>query len=161
MNLFSTFATEEGVTALLSFTSKSPISNQKDEAREYRPIYVVRTHTAPTPLYNCIYGVGCILSNSFLGRCLAIPDVRWVRAEPYALRVLTRDSDMRQLHIGQLIKAEVKRQGISVVGFARMLGCSRTNIYKIYDHPSIDTAQLQRISSLLHHDFFRFYSDNL
>ena len=68
---------------------------------------------------------------------------------------------MERLHIGKLIRNEVERQNISVVSFARMLGCSRTNIYKIYDHQSIDTAQLQRISALLHTDFFRFYSESL
>ncbi|MCH5178231.1 MAG: helix-turn-helix transcriptional regulator [Prevotellaceae bacterium] len=68
---------------------------------------------------------------------------------------------MERLHIGNLIRQEVERQGLTVVDFARRLGCSRTNIYKIYDHQSIDTAQLQRISMLLHCDFFRFYSESL
>ncbi len=68
---------------------------------------------------------------------------------------------MERLHIGNLIRQEVERQGITVVSFARMLGCSRSNIYKIYDHSSIDTEQLHRISSLLHCDFFRAYSEKL
>ena len=65
---------------------------------------------------------------------------------------------MERLHIGNLIRKEVERQGLSVVGFARMMGCSRANIYKIFDHASIDTAMLFRISSLLHYDFFQHYS---
>ena len=64
-------------------------------------------------------------------------------------------------HIGCLIQQEVERQGLTVVALARMLSCSRTNIYKIYERQSIDTAQLLRISSLLHADFFRFYSESL
>ena len=64
-------------------------------------------------------------------------------------------------HIGQLIRQEVERQGLTVVALARMLSCSRTNIYKIFDRQSIDTDQLLRISSLLHTDFFRFYSESL
>lgn len=68
---------------------------------------------------------------------------------------------MERLHIGKSIRAEVERQGLTVVAFAHMLGCSRTNIYKIFDHASIDTAQLQRISALLHFDFFRLYSEIL
>ena len=64
-------------------------------------------------------------------------------------------------HIGHLIRQEVERQGLTVVSLARMLSCSRTNIYKIFEHRSIDTAQLLRISSLLHTDFFRFYSETL
>lgn len=64
-------------------------------------------------------------------------------------------------HIGHLIHQEVERQGLTVVSLARMLSCSRTNIYKIFDRQSIDTDQLLRISSLLHTDFFRFYSEFL
>ena len=64
-------------------------------------------------------------------------------------------------HIGHLIRQEVERQGLTVVALARMLSCSRTNIYKIFDRQSIDTDQLLRISSQLHTDFFRFYSEYL
>ena len=64
-------------------------------------------------------------------------------------------------HIGQLIRQEVERQGLTVVALARKLSCSRTNIYKIFDRQSIDTDQLLRISTLLHTDFFRFYSESL
>lgn len=102
---------------------------------------------------------GVVISDSFLLWCLAIPDVRWVGAGPTLLRIA--ECPMERLHIGNLIRKEVERQGLTVVDFARQLGCSRTNIYKIYDHQSIDTAQLQRISLLLHCDFFRFYSESL
>ena len=68
---------------------------------------------------------------------------------------------MERLHIGKLIRLEVERQELSVISFARMLGCSRANAYKIFDHPSIDTGQLQRISAILHTDFFRLYSETL
>ena len=64
-------------------------------------------------------------------------------------------------HIGHLIRQEVERQGFTVVSLARMLSCSRTNIYKIFDRQSIDTDQLFRISSLLHTDFFHIYSESL
>ena len=64
-------------------------------------------------------------------------------------------------HIGHLIRQEVERQGLTVVALARKLSCSSTNIYKIFEHQSIDTAQLFRISSQLHTDFFRFYSEYL
>lgn len=68
---------------------------------------------------------------------------------------------MERIHIGQLIQQEVRRKGLTVVAFARMLGCSRINVYKIYERPSIDTGQLQRISAILHTDFFRHYSETL
>lgn len=62
------------------------------------------------------------------------------------------------IHIGNLIRREVVRQGITVVAFAQMIGYSRANIYKLYDHASVDTALLLRISILLKHDFFQYYS---
>ena len=77
---------------------------------------------------------------------------------PYAME---KNTSTPQPHIGHLIRQEVERQGLTVVALARMLSCSRTNIYKIFEHRSIDTAQLLRISSLLHTDFFRFYSETL
>ena len=42
---------------------------------------------------------------------------------------------------------------------ARKINCDRTNIYKIFQRPSIDTALLSRISKALDHDFFADLSD--
>ena len=65
------------------------------------------------------------------------------------------------MHIGEAIRKELAQQGRTVVWFARKLSYSRTNIYKIFDKPSIDTSTLQRISDILDYDFFRLYSDTL
>nr|WP_044532217.1 hypothetical protein [Bacteroides intestinalis] len=62
------------------------------------------------------------------------------------------------MHIGQLIKQKIEEQNRTVVWFADQLSCSRTNIYKIYEKASIDTGLLQRISAILHYDFFTDYS---
>ena len=62
------------------------------------------------------------------------------------------------MHIGNLIKEQVKKQERTVVWLAEQLACSRTNIYKIYERPSIDTGLLLRISVLLDYDFFSLYS---
>ena len=130
---------------------------RKDTAR----LYVAHTHTALAVVQLHIRR-GVYHSDSFIGRCLAIPDTRWVRTEPtpspYAME---KNTSTPQPHIGHLIRQEVERQGLTVVALARMLSCSRTNIYKIFEHRSIDTAQLLRISSLLQTDFFRFYSETL
>lgn len=61
---------------------------------------------------------------------------------------------MKTMHIGQLIKQEMDKQGKTVSWLARELSYCRTNVYKIYDKKSIDTDLLLRISILLKHDFF-------
>lgn len=63
--------------------------------------------------------------------------------------------------IGLMIKAKLKEKKQSVVWFAGQLGCSRTNIYKIFGKKSIDTEELMKISIILNFDFFRVYSDKL
>jgi len=65
------------------------------------------------------------------------------------------------MHIGQLIKQEMDKQGKIVSWLARELSYCRTNVYKIYDKKSIDTDLLLRISILLKHDFFACYSNEL
>lgn len=56
--------------------------------------------------------------------------------------------------IGQLIKEEVERQGLSAKKFGEMICCERANVYKIYERSSLDTAQLGLISRVLNHNFF-------
>lgn len=63
--------------------------------------------------------------------------------------------------IGNIIKDELERQERSVTWFARKLSCDRSNIYRLFQKHSIDTALLARISVILNRDFFRILSDNL
>ena len=65
------------------------------------------------------------------------------------------------MHIGQLIKQELENQGRSVVWFAEKMAYSRTNVYKIFERPSIDVDVLLRISVILDVDFFKYYSSEL
>ena len=57
-------------------------------------------------------------------------------------------------HIGQMIKAELLRQGKTSLWFAEQLGCTYMNVYKIYNRSWITTDQLFTISHILEHDFF-------
>ncbi|MBP3456277.1 MAG: XRE family transcriptional regulator [Alistipes sp.] len=59
--------------------------------------------------------------------------------------------------IGEEIRAELRRQGRSVVWLARELSCDRTTCYRIFRSHSIDTLLLWRISRILDHDFFDRY----
>ena len=65
------------------------------------------------------------------------------------------------IHIGQLIRQELQDQGRSVSWLARELNCSRSNVYKIFDKGTLDTAILLQLSKLLKVDFFRHYTDEL
>lgn len=65
------------------------------------------------------------------------------------------------VHIGKAIKKKMKERGLTVVGLSRELGCHRTNIYRIFDSPTVDTGVLHRLSSILHYDFFKIYSKDL
>ncbi len=61
------------------------------------------------------------------------------------------------MHIGQIIKEQVKRRRLKAGQFAKLLNVSEPNIYKIYQRESIDTALLQRICLVLDHNFFEPY----
>ena len=60
---------------------------------------------------------------------------------------------MESIHIGNMIKAELKAQGRTLTWFAKAINTTRTNVYKILDKESIDLKLLIRISKLLHKNF--------
>jgi DNA invertase Pin-like site-specific DNA recombinase len=64
-----------------------------------------------------------------------------------------------EVHIGQLIEAKMKADGRSAQWLARQLSCAVSNIYKIYEKPSIDSDLLWRLTQLLQEDFFAYYSN--
>lgn len=63
--------------------------------------------------------------------------------------------------LGTLIRQELDRQERSVAWFARKLSCDRSNVYRLFQKHSIDTALLTRISIILHRDFFSELSKNV
>ena len=56
--------------------------------------------------------------------------------------------------IGQIIREEVDRQGMTLDEFAKRISTSRTNAYDIFNRLSIDMELLERISKVLHRNFF-------
>lgn len=64
------------------------------------------------------------------------------------------------IHIGKVIEKVLRDQGKTVTWFARSLYCDRTNVYKIFQRKSVD-SMLYRISKILSHDFFKYYSKEL
>lgn len=61
------------------------------------------------------------------------------------------------LHIGEKIKEVFSESGLSVAEFARRIDTSRENVYGIFKRKSIDTYLLEKISEVLHHNFFEYY----
>lgn len=62
------------------------------------------------------------------------------------------------IHIGQLIRTQLKSQNHTVAWLADKLLIQRPNCYRILRAESIDTDRLLLISQILHHDFFAEYS---
>ncbi|MBP5709959.1 MAG: XRE family transcriptional regulator [Bacteroidales bacterium] len=63
-------------------------------------------------------------------------------------------ADIKEIHIGNLIKRKMKEQGRTNVWLAHQIPCSPNHIYKIYNSPSIKTDLLIRISQIIGYNFF-------
>jgi predicted transcriptional regulator len=62
---------------------------------------------------------------------------------------------MNDVHIGQMIQAELNRQGRTVVWFAKTICCEKSNVYKLFKRKSIDLDQLMKISQALNYNFLK------
>ena len=58
-----------------------------------------------------------------------------------------------KLHIGQMIKAVFDESGLSVAELARRIHTARSNVYFIFERPSIDMEQLLDLCDALNHNF--------
>lgn len=67
----------------------------------------------------------------------------------------------KSIHIGKIIKDELRRQGKTNSWFAEQLNVNPRTVNKIFLKSVIDTQQLFLISKVLDVDFFRYYSENL
>jgi plasmid maintenance system antidote protein VapI len=68
---------------------------------------------------------------------------------------------MEKVHIGKLIREEMKKERRSATWLAEQLHCDRSNVYRICRKSTVDTDLLFHISHALHFDFFRYYSASL
>ncbi len=66
---------------------------------------------------------------------------------------------MSKIHIGKIIQREVKKSKRQVTEITRELGLARGMMYSIYKRKSMKTGLLERISDVLEHNFFTYYSD--
>lgn len=65
------------------------------------------------------------------------------------------------IHIGSLIREELRRQGHTNEWLAERIGVTPRTLQKIFNKHSINTQQLEIISRALGVDFFSCYSNSL
>ena len=63
-----------------------------------------------------------------------------------------------QIHIGNLIRDELRRQGHTNAWLAEQIGVTPRTLQKLFNKPSIDTQYLLHISNVLRTNFFQFYT---
>ena len=68
---------------------------------------------------------------------------------------------MHHIHIGRLIREELRRQGHTNEWFMERLGVSERTLQRLFHKSSLNTDQLFRISCILGTDFFQHYSEAL
>ena len=62
------------------------------------------------------------------------------------------------MHIGELIYNLLVEEGRAASWLAKKLHYDKSNVYRIFKSPTINTQLLLKISQLLKYDFFRHYS---
>ena len=62
------------------------------------------------------------------------------------------------IHIGQLIHEQLRKDQRSVGWLAREIHCTRNNVYKIFNKPSLDSDLVLRISKAMQFNFFQYYT---
>ena len=68
---------------------------------------------------------------------------------------------MQEFHIGKMILNELRQQRRTVAWFAKEMGSTRSNMYKILGKPHLNSEFILRATRLLEHDFFKEASEQL
>ena len=63
-----------------------------------------------------------------------------------------------KLHIGHLIQEQLRKDKRSVGWLSREIGCTRNNVYKIFNKPSLDGDLILKISVAMNFNFFQYYT---
>lgn len=69
--------------------------------------------------------------------------------------------ELKTIHVGKMVKRELKAQGRTVVWLARTINMERSSIYKIFERNSLSVDLLIRISLVMNHDFFKDISEKI
>ena len=62
------------------------------------------------------------------------------------------------IHIGHLIHEQLRKDQRSVGWLAREIHCTRNNVYKIFNKPSLDSDLILKISKVMNFNFFQYYT---
>ena len=68
------------------------------------------------------------------------------------------ETQENNIHIGRLIREQLKADNRSVSWLAREIHCTRNHVYKIFNKPSLDGDLLLKISVAMNFNFFQFYT---
>lgn len=61
---------------------------------------------------------------------------------------------MNDIHFGNMILGELRKQRYSVAWFAKEMGSDRSNMYKLLERQNLNSEFILRAGKLLNHDFF-------
>ena len=62
------------------------------------------------------------------------------------------------IHIGHLIREQLKADERSVSWLAREIHCTRNHVYKIFNKNTLDASLILRISKVMNFNFFQYYT---
>ena len=62
------------------------------------------------------------------------------------------------IHIGHLIREQLKADDRSVSWLSREIHCTRNNLYKIFNKPTLDGDLILKISVAMNFNFFQYYT---
>ena len=62
------------------------------------------------------------------------------------------------IHIGQLIREQLKADQRNASWLAREIGCSRNHVYKVFKKSSLDADLILKISIAMNFNFFQYYT---
>ena len=68
------------------------------------------------------------------------------------------ETQKSNIHIGHLIREQLKADERSVSWLAREIHCTRNNVYKIFNKPSLDGDLILKISVAMNFNFFQYYT---
>ncbi len=71
--------------------------------------------------------------------------------------MIDRNTNIRDIHIGKIIKQKFITSNLTYNEFAEQLHCDRSNIYRLFKRKSVDCEMLVRISQILCYNFLLEY----
>jgi hypothetical protein len=100
----------------------------------------------------------CNKNTIFLTRmpnAISLPKGNKAEAQAKSKAMETLESN---IHIGHLIREQLKADNRSVSWLAREIHCTRNNVYKIFNKPSLDGDLILKISVAMNFNFFQYYT---